>query len=681
MLVSGAATAADDPSIVGRWSPVQRWVEPITHAMLLPTGKVMWWTEQGADEIHLWDPVTGAHSALPHPGFNPFCAGHAFLEDGRVLVAGGQIDGHHGEPKASIYDPLANTWSRLPDMKGGRWYPTATTLPDGDVLVISGFDIGELNLLPQIWDVQSGTWRDLTGATLSVDAYPWMFVLSNGKVFCAGPEATTRVLDTKGAGAWTTVGETVDGSRRKAGSAVMYEAGKILITGGGDPPTDTAEVIDLTGPSPQWRQVGRMIKPRKQHNMTLLPDGTVLVTGGSCGAGKSNAGCAVLEAELWDPRTETFTVVARAAVFRGYHSTALLLPDGRVLTGGGVKTGSIEIYSPPYLFKGPRPELTEVPDSLQYNQTFTLATPQASSIAKVALIRLAAVTHAFDQSQRIHFLSFTARPGAIEVTAPASSAACPPGPHLLFIVDKQGVPSEGRFVRIGGTPVEPGPRIVVLSPNGAERLRAAQTVEIRWSTQGVVPAVTLEYSADGGSNWELIERDVENEGRYSWLVPSIESDRVLVRISSQTQAGSRWDTSDDVFAVRLGECEPCGANEPCAAGFQCIAGTCHRTCAGNCSCAIASLGSVCACSSDMATEGNACGRDGGVPICAAGLECRDGTCQAPFAAAPPTGAETTPPELKRADDAMGPIYRKGCSSAAALSLLLLTLVGMTRRVK
>ena len=187
-----------------------------------------------------------------------------------------------------------------------------------------------------------------------------MLLAPNGRVFNAAPTTTTRYLDTAGSGTWSFVA-TRAGPNRDYGSAVMYEPGKVLVMGGGDPPTNTAEVIDLNVPTPSWSFVGSMAFARRQINATLLPDGTVLVTGGTSSPGFNNPAGAVHAAELWNPAnpTQWTTLASSSGIPRVYHSTALLVPDGRVLSMGGNGQTQIEIYSPPYLFQpGTRPTIT-----------------------------------------------------------------------------------------------------------------------------------------------------------------------------------------------------------------------------------------------------------------------------------------------------------------------------------
>ena len=205
-LLLATSAAAQDPATVGQFSSVTTWPYVATHAHVLPTGQVIWWTQfANGDNPYFWDPSTNTNSATVQAGANIFCSGHAFLPDGQLFVAGGHVNNYVGIANAYRYNPFTNSWTRLPDMNNKRWYPTSTTLPNGDVLVVSGWINTQqgVNVEPQVWQTATSSWRNLSAAHLALPFYPFMHVAPNGKVFCAGPSQTTRYLDATGTGAWS----------------------------------------------------------------------------------------------------------------------------------------------------------------------------------------------------------------------------------------------------------------------------------------------------------------------------------------------------------------------------------------------------------------------------------------------------------------------------------------------
>jgi hypothetical protein len=552
-VVLAAGTAAADPE-VGAWTEAEEWPVGATHSILLATGQVLFFGEfDYGDMAHLYDPATGKLTPLGQAGYNIFCAGHSPLADGRVLVAGGHIDSHVGEQHSVLFDPLANTWTRTPDMWAGRWYPTNTTLPNGEIVVVSGemTDSGENNPIPEVWQPATGTWRLLTGANFEIDYYPRQFLAPNGQVFIATPKAQSYWLDTTGTGSMLPGTMQLAVGRRTYGGAVMYERGKILVVGGADPPTATAEVIDLNEANPTWRATSPLDTPRRQHNTTLLPDGTVLVTGGSSGGGFNNRSAPVYPAVNWDPKTETWTTWASNSVFRGYHSTAVLLPDGRVLVGGGRGKGDYtgQTFSPPYLFKGTRPEITSVPARAGYGGPFEVNTPNPAAIARVTLLAPGAMTHAFDQHARFLELSFTPTATGLRINAPENANLAPPGYYMLFLLDGNGVPSEGKFVQIGGEAGPPGDSVTVVAPNGGELLSPGAMTHISWGLTGAVSAVDIDFSPDAGGSWTTLAENVPADPpHYDWHVPEELTTQGVVRVR---MAGSQdiIDQSDSPFII------------------------------------------------------------------------------------------------------------------------------------
>jgi hypothetical protein len=431
---------------VGQWSQPFDWPIVAIHMMLLPSGRVLSIGRTGTPQ--LWDPATGAFTAVPAPA-NLFCSGHVLLSDGQVLVAGGHISDGRGLPNITLFSD-AGGWTSSTPMARGRWYPTATTMGNGDVVITAGTNEDSLYVtIPEIWS--NGSVRQLTGANLALPWYPRAFLAPDGSLFVAGPTGT-RFLSVSGAGSWRSAPPRLY-SYRDYGSAVMYDDGKILYAGGGNT-TNTAEVIDLNEPSPQWRWTGSMAYPRRQHNATLLPTGEVLVTGGVSGTTFNDVSTGVHAAEIWDPPSGQWTILASNAITRGYHGTSLLLPDGRVLNAGSGEGASApnernaEIFSPPYLLRGPRPVITSAPSEVHYGEQFRIETPEPTAITHVSFIRLGAVTHAFDENQRFQRLAFTADANGLSVTAPISGNRAPPGHYMVFILNGTAVPSVAKIVRL-----------------------------------------------------------------------------------------------------------------------------------------------------------------------------------------------------------------------------------------
>ena len=475
----------------GQWGPVVQWDIVPLHMSLLPNGKIFAWgkTEQ-ADTLgrpRIWDPATQpSPTGLPEidTGMDMlFCAGHTLMPDGRLMVNGGHHMDDAGIKTTYFFSQEGNPQKSV-DMAFGRWYPTTTVLPDGNVLTMAGRnEAGTVISTPELWT--GSAWSQLTGAgALKLPYYPRNFVdpVRAGQVFYAGEQVMSRWFSYGGSGSWTSTGPRhVWPFNRDYGTAAMYDTGKILYAGGGGhtgwpcecptsekspAPTNTAERIDLNQASPTWQSAGTMSAARRHLNSTILPDGQVLITGGTRGGGFVNIdqGLAAKEAEVWNPSTGQWTTLAANQVMRVYHSVSMLLPNGTVLhgasgdamaiqPGGGVvpvpPERNHEIFSPPYLFKGARPTITSVGSpNVTYGGAIAVTTPNAAQITGARWIRLGSVTHAFDMGQRANTLTFTRTASGVSVNVPPNPNEAPPGYYMLFILNRNGVPSAGSIVRV-----------------------------------------------------------------------------------------------------------------------------------------------------------------------------------------------------------------------------------------
>jgi hypothetical protein len=461
---SSAVTPSSSPQ--GQWSALMNWPLVAVHSVLLKNGNLLVWDGwQGPQPTSVWNSTSQTFpTTLNAPG-SIFCAGNAHLPDGRILTAGGDgmfTTGTLGLADTAIFDPATSTWKRVADMKRPRWYPSLTELPDGRYVAISGNSTNATTWAdnPEVYNPATDTWTLLTGVStpqVHEIEYPFSYLVPNGKVFTIGPsEDNSFFLDVNNQ-TWTPVGGA---SGVVNGSSVMYRPGKILYSGGAPTviPNSTAKanaaVIDLNAATPTWRTTPSMQHARMYHTLTMLPDGTVLAVGGEGSSNQSIVTSGVLPAEIWDPATETWTDVAPMAAARNYHSTAVLMPDARVLIAGGGHyqdgTGpgqySAQYYSPPYLFNGPRPTISNAPAATTYGSDITISTPNAASIRKVNLVSLAADTHQSDMDQHFVPLNFTAGSGSLTVQAPANASLAPPGTYMLFIVDDNGVPSVASMI-------------------------------------------------------------------------------------------------------------------------------------------------------------------------------------------------------------------------------------------
>jgi hypothetical protein len=452
----------NDPTVVGSWTPTFNWPIVAINMVVTKSGDVLSWDgppSNGGTSALLWSPSNGQFTAVPNNRTNMFCNAAVALSDGRILAFGGHADWGIGVANADIFDPVTKLWTPAGSMQYPRWYPTATVLPDGRVLSVSGSNQCETCIasIPEIYNPTTNTWTAIPTANWAVNLYPHMFVLPDGRVLEAGVSrqvTQTQVLDLN-----TLTWSTVDPTPRDGHTAVMYEPGKIMKSGSAAdvgvttaPSESTTFTLDMTQPSPRWQQTPNMAFGRAFQTLTLLPDGSVIATGGGTTRDGINYANAVLPAEIWSPQTKAWSTMAPMSDGRLYHGTAVLLLDGRILVAGSGRAGTDpvftgQIYSPPYLFKGARPTISSTPAEATYNSTFFLGT-SATGISSVNLLKISATTHGFNMEQRILKLNFTATTGGFNVQAPANANLAPPGYYAVHIINSAGVPSVGVVIRI-----------------------------------------------------------------------------------------------------------------------------------------------------------------------------------------------------------------------------------------
>ncbi|MEV0898799.1 galactose oxidase early set domain-containing protein [Actinoplanes sp. NPDC049802] len=387
-----------------------------------------------------------------------------------------------GDRTSYEFDPIAERYVRTGNLTEHRWYPTLAPLPGGDVLAVSGLDeFGRM--LPGVnerYRVAKRRWVAAPELERVFPTYPALFLTADERLFFSGSNAgygsategrTPGLWDVRTNG-FQTVPGLADPTMTETSASVMLPPAqdqKVMIMGGGevgDSPVSTARtaIADLDEPRPVYRPGPDLPHPTRYLNAVVLPDDTVFTSGGSSGyrggpyEGRSRSD--LLTAQIFDPRRERFTEAAAPRVGRNYHSEALLLPDGRVITLGsdpiydpsGKNPGKfeqrIEIYSPPYLFEGDRPTILSGPRTVRPGRKAGFATPDADRVVRARLVRPSSVTHGTDVDQRSVELGVRRTPGGLSLSVPEKRGLLPPGWYMLFLIDDEGVPSPARWVRV-----------------------------------------------------------------------------------------------------------------------------------------------------------------------------------------------------------------------------------------
>ncbi|MEJ8850278.1 PA14 domain-containing protein [Variovorax rhizosphaerae] len=508
-----------------RWSAVTDLSLVPASASTLPDGKVLLWAGESRFTVSsdsnrtystLFDPVTmtATDRLVSETGHNMFCSGTSTLADGSLLVAGGS-----GESNTSIYNPGTGAWTTGAKLNIRRAYNANTLLQDGSVLTIGGsWDLANVGGKDgEVWNAATG-WRKLPGLKIASmlspggaeywvsDSHFWLHPAGNGKVFHAGPGRQMHWLDTRGEGSVEPAGTRGDDAFAITGSAVMYDTGKILKAGGVDMAvtdwtSNQSYVIDLNA-GVSVRTINPMAYPRAYHNSVVLPDGQVVVIGGqtiALGFSDSNG---VMVPELFDPITESFTPLPAMTIPRNYHSVALLLQDGRVLSAGGGVCGEgcaanhadLQILSPHYLFNADgtpatRPVLLSAPSRAVYGSTVTVSTD--SPVTAFSLVRMSSTTHSVNNDQRRLPLDFTGLgDNNYKIDVPSNPGWAIPGVYMLFAMNANGTPSVARMITIDGT----GAPQLTAPDDQLSAVGSTLNLPVRATNAGGIP---VNYSADG----------------------------------------------------------------------------------------------------------------------------------------------------------------------------------------
>ena len=398
-----------------------------------------------------------------------------------------------GDDKSYVFDPATERYQKVSNLKLARWYPTLVGLKDGRVLAVSGLDqFGRM--IPgdnEIYDPRTHRWQAATTLHRTFPTYPALFLMPSGELFYPGSNAgygSATVGRTPGI--WNLEHNTfrvVPGLRdptetETSGSVLLPPAQKqrYMIVGGGgvgDSPRSTrrTDIVDLNARHPRFTPGPDLARPTRYPNLVITPDDKVVISSGSSGyrgAGESN----LFLCYIYDPSSNKLRRVANSTVGRNYHSEALLLPDGRILTMGGDplfgdKDDTVpgkfeqrfEVYSPPYLYRGERPAITGGPRAVTYGEPAVFTSGNPTRIVAARLIRPSAATHVTNVEQRSIDLPVTYVPGGVAVTIPAKMGLLPRGWYMLFAVDARGTPSVARWVHVGADEVEP-PTVAQVQP-------------------------------------------------------------------------------------------------------------------------------------------------------------------------------------------------------------------------
>ncbi|MGK2939574.1 MAG: galactose oxidase-like domain-containing protein [Solirubrobacteraceae bacterium] len=466
--VLAPAAHAADPAQVGRWSALQQYpVIPIS-AAVLPDGNIVAWDQADPGVPHGLSPNNGRAMVIdPDKGViarsanlaptSVFCTLITTLPDGKVALVGGGNETYNSD-RTVVYDPKSKTFGAWGDISRGRWYPGGQIDKQGNIVALGGRGGSGADVV----DAATGASRRLEigfGATY----YPHVLRMPDGRFTVESISQTNApirsILNTTGTGSLTAVGDKSLLQPRLRLTSTMVGPYTMLGIGGGT--LKTTYTLDVSSGTPVARASGTMKYPRITATAVTLPDGSALAIGGNA-SNSETTGVPVMTPELWSPATGQWSSMEDSPRQRQYHSVSALLPDGRVWSAGtsarGVDEYNGAYFTPPSLFRqdgsgelASRPVVQDAPASVAWGQTFSVRSPQAASIRRAALIRLAANTHQYSFDQTYVPLDVSVSGDRVSMTVPGNGNTIPAGQYMLFLTDSAGVPSKAPIMRVDPT--------------------------------------------------------------------------------------------------------------------------------------------------------------------------------------------------------------------------------------
>lgn len=388
-----------------------------------------------------------------------------------------QPQNYQGTKDAYIFDVKTSRFVKVDSMNYARWYPTLAEMGNGMVMTMTGLnDVGQITMNSEWFNPQTNTWTQ--GPAHGFPTYPATFLTENGQLFFTGSNAgygpstpqwrTPGFWDTK-TNLFRPVPGIPDYKNLETSASVLLPPAqnqKIMVMGGGgvgQSNTATARTaqIDMAAPDPHWVRGPNLARPTRYPITVLLPTDQVLVTGGSRYY-RGMHGSDNRDTRVYNVATNSFSPAANSITGRDYHSGGLLLPNGSVLTLGGnplfgdkadttpqTFNQEIDVYSPPYMFRGHRPRITAAPRIMNLGRSYVIKVPQPSSVRYLRLMRPDNPTHVTDVNARSIAVGFTQiGHGQLKITLPSNANLVPPSYYMLFAVNQRGVPSPGYWVRV-----------------------------------------------------------------------------------------------------------------------------------------------------------------------------------------------------------------------------------------